>query len=272
MTMQLSLKIRPAKLGVSIILLMSLASFKVCYGQEQPITCWVLMNPVTIDGKWTNANEWADASESHMSPQFGSGTAYVRTKHDSEHFYVLVDFISDTLLGPGDYCTIRLDTKGDGGDAPKEDDYSFVLEWWTTSSSDFWMRRGTGMAWGVLQSPITGATASSDCKPSDDPYLTAAHMVYEFNIPLTIFSSSMSGAICVEVQDRYPTGITMLWPPTYSTDKPSSWGKLTVSTVPIPEFGATWLTAAISVSCAMSLLALNKRRLRREGFPKHLAA
>jgi hypothetical protein len=198
-----------------------------------------------------------------MVAQLGNGTAYVRTKHDADYLYVLVDYVSDTVLGAGDYCTIRLDTKGDGGNAPHEDDYSFVLEWFTAASSSFRMRQGVGYSWGALADPI-GATAKSDCKPSADPYFAAAHMVYEFRISLAIFGSSLNSAICVDVHDIYPSGVTMLWPATYHTERPSTWGKLAVSAVPIPEFSSVGIVAGIGIMSTMSLLVLNKRRLRKD--------
>jgi len=259
----LSRKLNVARFVACVMLITFLATIRLSQGQEQSITCWILTDPVDVDGKWTNPQEWSDASESLMVAQLGNGTAYVRTKHDADYLYVLVDYVSDTVLGAGDYCTIRFDAKGDGGNAPREDDYSFVLEWLTAASSSFWMRQGTGVSWGGLTGPVGGATVKSDCKPSADPYFAAAHMVYEFKIPLAIFASSMNSAICVDVQDRYPSGITMLWPTTYNTERPSTWGKLTISAVPIPEFNSVGIVAGIGIMSTMSLLVLNKKRLRK---------
>lgn len=245
------------------MLLIFLATIGLAQAQEQSVTCWTLMNPVTMDGKWTNPQEWTDASESRMVPQLWNGTAYVRTKHDADYVYVLVDYISDTILGAGDYCTLRFDTKGDGGNAPHEDDYSFVFEWLTVGSSSFQMRQGVGYSWGVLVLDPIGATAKSDCKPSVDPYLEAAHMVYEFKIPLALFGSSVNSRVCVDAQDRYPSGITMLWPNTFNTEWPSTWGKLAISTVPIPEFSSVGIVAGIGIMSTMSLLVFNKKRLKK---------
>ena len=86
------------------------------------IDSFTLTNEITIDGKWTNSEEWNDTIEEVLFFGKGSGEAYLHVKHDSEYLYVLVDFITYKDTKTGDGCLIVLDTKNDGGLSIQSDD------------------------------------------------------------------------------------------------------------------------------------------------------
>ena len=56
-----------------------------------------LVNPVTIDGKWTTPDEWSDTQRVSMYVAEGpESTGFLRIKNDDQYLYLLVDFVSDT--------------------------------------------------------------------------------------------------------------------------------------------------------------------------------
>ena len=56
-----------------------------------------LVNPVTMDGKWTTLDEWSDAQRLSMHVAEGpESTGFLRIKNDDQYLYLLVDFVSDT--------------------------------------------------------------------------------------------------------------------------------------------------------------------------------
>jgi hypothetical protein len=69
--------------------------------------------------------EYDDALEIDLSN--ATWKAYLYLKHDNQFLFVFIDHVSDTFHHPVGYDNgwVVIDTLGDGGDAPKEDDYMF---------------------------------------------------------------------------------------------------------------------------------------------------
>jgi len=56
-----------------------------------------LVNPVTMDGKWTTPDEWSETSRVSMYLAQGpESTGYLRIKNNYQYLYLLIDFVSDT--------------------------------------------------------------------------------------------------------------------------------------------------------------------------------
>jgi len=72
------------------ILILSLMIVDVQAGKAWQITSPTLKNPVTIDGRWTDPNEWVDGY-----PISCGGYGWILVKSDSSFLYVMVDFVKD---------------------------------------------------------------------------------------------------------------------------------------------------------------------------------
>lgn len=201
-----------------------------------------LANDVTIDGKWTSAQEWTDASEFPLTFMEGTGEAYFSMKHDNNNFYVLVDFVSRAQTVVGDGALVGLDTQNDGGKEIKDDDLALLIRWNTPTVSmgamqwHGWM----GQNWQPLPS---GFEAKSSTDAQNDPHSTASHEIYEFRIPKTTFKASASG-LWVGIGGG-EAGYFAVYPPA-DISSPDNWGQLEFSDKTLVELTATVISASTS--------------------------
>ena len=119
--------------------------------------------------------------------QFGE-LHHFHVRHDYGDLCVLVDFVSDTTPDRDHNCWVHLDIENDKLKAPQQDDYRFAIRWLGNGHS-FGTRRETGNG-RTSGSPIEGFSAYGSTDPSNDPYLTSAHWIYDFKIPKTILTLS----------------------------------------------------------------------------------
>jgi hypothetical protein len=223
------------------------------------ITSPLSSNPVTIDGKWTTPDEWSDAVVVKMyfgitSTTQGNGTAYLYAKHDASNFYFLIDFISATTLSPAqDGGAVQIDSKHDGGNTAGPDDVRFEAMWAGGS-----MAIGTGgsdLSWDhPLPSGVHVAFSMSSSPNSATP-----HEVSEFEIPFSTFPQ-LQNTIGFAAAAHTPYQLA-IWPHVYYVSIPSTWGELTISSTPVPEFGNIWLVVAASLA-TLGLIVRSKRSKR----------
>ncbi len=170
------------------------ASLNVVYSVNSPI----------IDGQWTTSTEWTDSNEQRV---INSGlTAYIRTKHNSSHLFILVDFVSDQTGGSldsiatYDYCGIFFDTLNDGGSFPKSDDYllsHYYSSKYATSGLKAYVARGTGLDkegsdWTEI--PIApGFSLVRGTSSLNNPYESKPHRVYEASVPMAVLGDESIG-------------------------------------------------------------------------------
>jgi hypothetical protein len=96
------------------------------------------------------------------------------------------------------------------------------------------MAVGTGgldLNWG---NPLPSGVhiAFSTC-PS--PHSAIPHEIFEFKITFAAFPNQMQNAIGFAAS-AYTATQLVLWPANYSADTPTTWGELSLSSTPIPEF------------------------------------
>lgn len=155
---------------------------------KENLDCFTFTNDVTIDGTWTNSDEWNDAIEESLDFGKGSGEAYLRLKHDTENLYVLVDFLSYNETKTGDSCMVVLDTKHDGGSSARSDDLAVLIRWNTPTEIHPAIQWGGWTAeWELLPSNFV-VNSSTDAE--HNPYSTTPHLIFEFKIPKSSFKSS----------------------------------------------------------------------------------
>ena len=208
------------------------------------------VNPVTLDGQWTNSTEWTDCLDTAIS-----ANAVFRDKWemagDFSYIWVkdLIEVTTDTAADTGDYVQICIDSLADGGTAPKADDYKIVL----TPTTATWYK-GTGTAWEAMATPadtsFKWATSISASPTSSTP-----HRIYEVQFEkftLNIGSETDTGVFC-EHFSVYDAGNSeagvQAWPPT-SADVPDDYGNIPWTQDAIPEglsFGIVLALASIAI-------------------------
>jgi len=214
--------------------------------------------PITVDGKWTTADEWTDGQEMHSSG------ALWRIKHDADYLGAIGHFVQfdskSTSQRSLDAAWVYLDTRKDGGSTPKEDDYAFGIVFPTSSQSSLQMLRGNGTGWTEIQ-PAHSAASSLDTINS--PYKKRGpYAIYELKIP-----KNLMGPDTTSVNARFSMhdGSTDTWtvlPGGSSRDNPSQWiANLLLLSTPIPEFHE--LTLPLVLALGLPMLALRKFRANR---------
>jgi hypothetical protein len=234
-----------------LILILLASPVSVQAGKGERITSLPLKNPVTVDGKWTTADEWSDG----VSIQRGV-YGWIALKDDSDFLYVLVDYIRDTRAAAGDFAWIVWDQKNDGGSKPRSDDYDLLMSYETESSYDLFFYQGTGTGWGNPKPASSlGVAGASSTDATSDPYSNAAHLTYEFRLPRLILDNStvittigfFAGA--QNAADGRWIGV----PGGGDYGIPDSWAQLAFS-VPIPEFSQVIVTMALLIATLTIML------------------
>ncbi len=133
--------------------------------------------PVTIDGKWTDVDEWSDAVKVNMTaPSDSSGTAYLYAKHDASTFYFLIDFVSATTLDPSkDGLSVSIDSTHKGGNVLDAGDIRFDSQYPNGGT----MQVGTGgilFSWGHSLPPGVLIVSSMSASPNS----ATPHEIAEF--------------------------------------------------------------------------------------------
>lgn len=228
---------------LAVLMLQSITSARAYEGSQ--ITSPVLSKTVTIDGKWTTPDEWSDAVVATMvyggtSPSVSNGTAYLYAKHDANNFYFLIDFVSATSLDAvNDAAAIQIDSLHNGGNTPQTDDRRFDSTY--PSGGTMWV--GTGTGWNRNNPLPSGVQMAMSIGSSTN--LAQPHEISEFQIPFSIFPGMQS--VIGFAATAYTSSMLSIWPHLYYRDIPNTWGELTISPNPVPEFASIWLVVAASI-------------------------
>ncbi len=201
---------------------------------RETITCGKLDNPVTIDGKWTNEQEWVDAFEISIGFFQGSGEAYFKAKHDDNYLYALVDFVSDVESQEFDMGFVAVDSKNNGGSTPQTDDFMLAGRWNSPTNFNSIIAWGTGTAWGSPSGLTGGLKVACSKDAANDPYSSSSHLMYEFQIPMSELNPTAIGIFAAAVDREVNKGI---WPMT-PAENPSQYGYMEFTAQVIPEFFA----------------------------------
>jgi len=199
-----------------------------------------LVNPVTIDGKWTTPDEWSDTQRVSMHVAEGpESTGFLRIKNDDQYLYLLVDFISDTTPA------IR-QTRGEpvhwsfDGVSVGIDEHANEQKPKPVGDRDDFAECVSGSRCVLIELKwLSGYSAPQPVTPSDagidgvmsydatsDPDLETPHAIYELAIPVETFASP--SAIRVSVWD--PSGsVDMHWPAYEGSWSTKYFGDLTFS-------------------------------------------
>jgi hypothetical protein len=218
----------------------------------------------TVDGTWTDDDEWTDTFWADLS-----GNATGRFGYNIQDFTNLglewvVEIFTDNTTDEGDYWQICFDNANSGGSAPDSGDFMIEIVGHTTLT----VYQGTGSGWSEI-TPDSGEILWADSIDSS-PWNSTSHWILE-----VVDTSKTAGT--VTIGDMPPTGLRIAaydaststlvaWAPDSSADVPDTWGVIGgMSMDPIPE-GLTFAVMALlsSVSLVVGSHYLQKRSKRNE--------
>lgn len=217
---------------------------------------------IIFDGKWTDVTEWKESSLNTISYNDGA-EIQLRTSHDRNFIYVLVDFVSDVHLDKeSDSATICFDTNANKT-IPGVDGYCIVA---ILDDKTFYVLQGDPML-GFdnnsrkisLSNGFIGIGSVSD---ENDRYSKIPHTSYEFRIPAETIGRSNVYGFYVGVYDARSNNVYS-WPTDIESQPnhiPSSdvWGELISPDKTLPEFHLP-LLVMVSVSFFISYLIQRKK-------------
>ncbi|MFH0848380.1 MAG: hypothetical protein V1857_02610 [archaeon] len=237
---------------------------------RETVTCGRLNKQVTVEGKWTNVDEWTDAMEISLVFLQGSGKAYIKAKYDDNYLYLLVDFVSDQESQTSDMVVIAVDPKNDGGLNPQKDDFTLSFTWNTPTQYVRLLGWGTGtedLLWGDMGGAFNAAASNN---VENDPYGKSPHLIYEFQIPVKLTSATGGGTFVMS-----PTGIgigvsaydrlanSCLWPNGFDPGIPDKYAEMSFMTQVVPEF-STAISVVLFLVLAVATIVLRHPANRKD--------
>ena len=196
------------------------------------------MKEVNFDGKWSFYKEWKQSSWNPIKSD-GNIVFHLRTAHQGNFLYVLIDDISDTSTNIGfDKATVCIDSKNNKSEFLDNDDYCFIIQLEERNFIDVLLNKQDNF---VIQGDshsksfkelekikeFVGIGTMSD---KEDKYDAVPHTSYEFKIPIELIGRSDNYGFYVNVFDAN-SNIAYSWPDDIkleSLDLPSPllWGNL----------------------------------------------
>lgn len=228
---------------IIILSLLIAVSFNAVYGETISTTLRHDAKDTIFDGKWTFTQEWKSTSENIVKFD-DDHKLVVRTGHDYENLYVLIDFISDRSIQKfSDRGIVCIDSKMDAGNKPDSDDYCFTVVVGSDRAMIFqggYILAQNGFLKKIENHP--NLIAVGGVSDRHDRYSDIPHTSYEFKIPLEIFGKSDVYGFYVGAFDA-KTGKEYSWPsnirdPYSLVLTPDQWGQIVSPDKSIPEFNS----------------------------------
>ena len=230
------------KIKLVIILVSFVVGFTPAYADEILVTVTDDADEIIIDGKWSFELEWKHSSENMVS--YDDGTTFaIRSAHDYDNLYFLIDFVSDNYSSANsDRALLCIDGKANKNEIPNYDDQCFIV---TQSSNTPVILKGgshlasTGYWKNIAKEP--DLLAAGGISSTFDRYSKHPHTSYEFKIPIETISRSDVYGIFIQVFDANSEKFYS-WPKDATNEKypfiptPNSWGEIISPDKSIPEF------------------------------------
>ncbi len=198
------------------------------------------MKEINFDGKWTFYKEWKQTSWNPIKSDENI-VFHLRTAHQGNFIYVMIDDISDTNANIGtDKATVCIDSKNNKSEIFDNDDYCFIIQLEERNLIDvLFNKQDNFVIQGDSQSKsfkelqiikvkeFVGIGTMSD---KEDKYSTIPHASYEFKIPIELLGRSDNYGFYVNVFDA-GANVTYSWPEdikleSFDIPNPSLWGDL----------------------------------------------
>ena len=230
---------------VLIIIFLSLLPNQI-YGVEKiddksiRITKSNSMKEINFDGKWTFYQEWKQTSWNSIKSD-GNIVFHLRTAHQGNFIYILIDVISDTNKNIGsDKATVCIDSKNNKSKFFDNDDYCFIVQLQERNFIDTLLNKqdnfiiqgdSQSKSFGELEKikvkEFVGIGTISD---KEDKYSAISHASYEFKIPIELVGRSDNYGFYVNVFDA-DSNVVYSWPEdikleSFDIPSPLLWGNL----------------------------------------------
>lgn len=198
------------------------------------------MKEINFDGKWTFYQEWKQSSWNSIRSNENI-VFHLRTAHQENFIYVLIDAISDTNKNIGsDKATVCIDSKNNKSEFLDNDDYCFIIQLEERNLIDVLLKKQDSfIIQGDSQSKsfeelekikvreFVGVGAMSD---KEDRYSVVSHASYEFKIPTELVGRSDNYGFYVNVFDADSNAVYS-WPEdikleSFDIPSPLLWGNL----------------------------------------------
>lgn len=211
------------------------------------------MDRVILDGKWTDDREWKESTYNGWKFDDGSGII-LRSAHQEDYIYFLVDFISDRNADKNtDRAMICLDSNNEKNSTAEKNSYCFIATLFNNNS--IVLQGGSPSAISgnfkkiITENVITVGTMS-DLK---DRYSPIPHTSYEFKIPTELVGRSNEYGLYVAVYDFHNDKLYS-WPRSiepennFTIPSPSEWGVMISPDHSLPEFEFPIIISILSIT------------------------
>lgn len=239
------------------------------------------MKEINFDGKWTFRDEWKQTSWNPITS--GENIVFhLRTAHQENFIYILIDVISDTNADIGsDKATVCIDSKNNKSEF--FDNYCFIVQLEERNFIDTLLnKQNSFVIQGDTQSKkieelekikvkdFVGIGTMSD---KEDKYSGISHASYEFKIPIELIGRSDIYGFYVNVFDAN-SNVVYSWPEDIKLenfDIPSSslWGNLISPDKSLLEnsvnesIDSFIILLVIVISASIFFIIFKKRLLKR---------
>ena len=228
--------------GFIISILLYLPLDDVSGKEEILITKSFDINKIIFDGIWTFDTEWKRSSLEQINTN--NGPIYIRTAHQDEFVYVMVNVVSDIHPNKGfDKSIICFDTDNSKSKIPDESDFCFI--------ATLGKKTGVTLQGGSLLKVSSNFKTVKNhnefigmggISTNTDRYSKIPHSSYEYRIPTDLIGRSDNYGFLVMIVDDYKNTINS-WPENIEFDKstylkipgPDKWGNLISPDKSLPE-------------------------------------
>lgn len=219
------------------------------YAEPIPITLSHSMDQVVFDGKWSFMQEWKASSLTEIRTE--SGIIYLRTAHQENFIYVMIDAVFDNSLDKEhDQVIVCFDSKSEHSVIPDDNDFCFQI------------KLGEAIPVTLKGSELSEKFETIDNHPEliaiggisdeNDRYSKIPHTSYEFRIPIDLLGRTDSYGFYVGIYE-HSNSTMYTWPSNLSvTSKnvipdPIEWGIIFSPDKSLPEYNLPMLVLTIGV-------------------------
>lgn len=251
------------KESLIVILVLCTGTILPVYAYDSiPITYSGTKTHVEFDGKWTYEYEWKESSLNNYSYENGNKMVILRSAHQGNFVYILLDAVSDETINLGaDKAAICFDPTNDKNVVPDSSDFCFLSVLGNKTGITYQGNKNstTNDGFTKVQNP-DGFIGIGGVSDKHDRYSGVSHAAYEFRIPTdTIGRTNVYGfyfAVYDDSTKKYYTYPSEIVTNKMITD-PSTWGEIYSPDKSLPEF---YLPFLVIVPAFTFIIILNKAR------------
>ncbi|MFY9301494.1 MAG: hypothetical protein WAO91_09945 [Candidatus Nitrosotenuis sp.] len=221
-----------------LLVLFLLMSFSLAYGNTEPIMITIsnTMKDVVFDGKWTTQSEWKSSSWNELKA--GDSIVQLRTAHQEDFIYVMVDYVTDTSIDTTSDKAVVCLTDKNGDDI--NGDFCFVAYLGSVAGQIYTIEPANGSL-KILDLAVEEFVAVGGVSDDNDRYSDIPHTGYEFKIPTDLVGRSDSYGFFISVYDS-ASDVFFTWPYIQGGNNSlgvvpqDMWGQIISPDKSLPEF------------------------------------